>query len=105
MTGFDLPPNFVEDPESLVRKARIYFNSHRCERSEVDPAYFVPSTSTAMAEKTLRDYSAPSTDQVLTGPEVNTGNGNFEIKTGLITMVQSSPFCGKTNEDTSAHLQ
>ena len=58
-----------------------------------------------MAEKTHRDYSAPSTDQVLTGPEVNTRNSNFEIKTGLITMVQSSPFCGKANEDASAHLQ
>jgi hypothetical protein len=38
-------------------------------------------------EKTLREYSTPSTDQVPTGPEINTGNGNFEIKTGLITMV------------------
>jgi hypothetical protein len=56
---------------------------------EVDPASFVPSTSTPMAtqEKTLREYSAPSIDQVPTGPKINTGNGNFEIKTGLITMV------------------
>ena len=68
MTGFDLLPNFTEDLESLVRKARIHFDTPRREHSEVDPASFVPSTSTAMAEKTLRDYSAPSTDQVLTGP-------------------------------------
>ena len=56
-----------------------------------------------MAQKTLRDYSAPSANQVPTGPEVNTGGENFEIKTGLITMVQASPFCGKANEDVSAH--
>ena len=58
-----------------------------------------------MAQKTLRDYSAPSANQVPTGPEVNTGGENFEIKMGLITMVQASPFCGRANEDTSAHLQ
>ena len=67
MTGFDLPPNFTKDPESLVRRARTRFDSPRRVHSEVDPAYFVPSTSTAMAEKTLRDYSAPSADQVPTG--------------------------------------
>ena len=43
-----------------------------------------------MAQKTLRNYSAPSANQVPTGPEVNTGGENFEIKTGLITMVQAS---------------
>ena len=58
-----------------------------------------------MAQKTLCDYSAPFANQVPTGPEVNTGGENFEIKTGLITMVQASPFCGKANEDASTHLQ
>ena len=52
-----------------------------------------------MAQKTLRDYSALSANQVPTGPEVNTGGENFEIKTGLITMVQANPFCGKANVD------
>ena len=105
MTGFDLPPNFTEDPESLVRRARTHFDSPTHVHSEVDPASFVPSTSTAMAEKTLHDYSAPSTDQVPTGPVVNTRTGIFEIKIGLIMMVQASPLCGKANEDASAHLQ
>ena len=58
-----------------------------------------------MAQKTLRDYSAPSTNQVPIGPEVNTGGENFEIKMGLIMMVQASPFYGKANEHASAHLQ
>ena len=44
-------------------------------------------------------------NQVPTGPEVNTGGENFEIKTGLIMMAQASPLCGKANEDASAHLQ
>ena len=58
-----------------------------------------------MAQKTLRDYSTPSATYVPTGPEVNTGGENFEIKKGIITMVQASPCCGKANEDASAHLQ
>ena len=57
-----------------------------------------------MAQKTLYDYSAPSANQVPTGPEVNTGGENFEIKMGLITMVQASPFYGNANDDASAHL-
>ena len=58
-----------------------------------------------MAQKTLREYSAPTANQVPTRPEVNTRGENFEIKTGLIMMVQPRPFCGKANEDASAHLQ
>ena len=58
-----------------------------------------------MAQKTLHDYSAPSTSNVPVGSDVSTGGENFEIKTGLITMVYASPFCGKANEDASAHLQ
>ena len=58
-----------------------------------------------MAQKTLHDYSAPSANQVLTGPEVNTGGENFQIETGFIMIVQASPFYGKANEDASAHLQ
>jgi hypothetical protein len=68
MTGFDLPPIFTEDPESLVRRARTV-------RTEVDLAFFVPSTSTPMPnqEKTLHDYSAPSADQVPPAPRSTPG--------------------------------
>ena len=81
MTGFDLPQNF-----------------------HFDPVIASSSAPRAMAQKTLRDYSALSNNQVPTGPEVNTGGENFEIKTSLITMVLASPFCAKANEDASAHL-
>ena len=105
MTGFDLPQNFNSDPESLLRRTRARFASPRRSLSAVDPVIASSSAPRAMAQKTLRDYSAPSASQVPTGPEVNTGGENFEIKTGLITMVQASPFCGRANEDASAHLQ
>jgi hypothetical protein len=41
---------------------------------------------------------------VPTEPAVNIGDKNFELRTGLITMVQASPFCGLPSEDTNTHL-
>ena len=49
-------------------------------------------------EKTLREFSIPSTANVATGPNVNVGDVNFELKSSLINMVQASPLCGKPNE-------
>ena len=105
MTGFDLPQNFHSDPESLLRRARARHVSPRRSLSAVDPVIASSSAPRAMAQKTLRDYSAPSANLVHTRPEVNTGGEIFEIKMGLITMMQASPFCGKANEDASAPLQ
>jgi hypothetical protein len=51
------------------------------------PVIIAPSTSNAIAQKTLHEFSAPSADNVSVGPTVNTGVENFEIKTGLITIV------------------
>ena len=103
MTGFDLPQYFHSDPESLLRRTRARLVSPRRSLSAAEPIIASSSPPRAMAQKTLRDYSAPSASQVPTGTEVN--RENFKIKTGLITMVQASPFCGKANEDASAHLQ
>ena len=58
-----------------------------------------------MAEKTLHEFSVPSTDNVATGPNIKVRDMNFELKSSLINMVQASPFYGKPNEDANAHLQ
>ena len=59
-----------------------------------------------MAQKTLRQFSAPSSSHIPIGLNVNqAGNDDFELKTGLVNMVQASPFCGKASEDANAHLQ
>jgi len=42
-----------------------------------------------MANKSIREYSAPTTDNIRTGPAVEI-DGNFELKPGLINMVQSN---------------
>jgi hypothetical protein len=58
----------------------------------------------AMA-KSLREFSAPTTANIRTGPATNVGEEGFELKPALINMVQGSQFCGKSHEDASAHLQ
>jgi hypothetical protein len=55
--------------------------------------------------KTLRQYSAPSNSHIPTGLNNDQGNDGFELKSGLVNMVQASPFCGKASEDANAHLQ
>ena len=105
MASFDLPQNFHSDPESLLRRTRTRLVSPRGPLSAAKPVTPTTSASHTMTQKTLLDYSAPSASNIFVGPEVSTGGENFEIKMGLITMVQASPFSGKANEDASAHLQ
>jgi len=58
-----------------------------------------------MAQKSLPEFSAPTTANIRTGQEVNVGDNGFELKPALITMVQANQFCGKAHEDASAHFQ
>ena len=105
MRGFDLPKNFVDNPESLARKTRPRVVVSPQEPTTSEPASSAPSTSTLMAERTLRDYSAPSVANVPIGPNVDAGAAGLDIKSSLITMVQAIPFCGKASEDANSHLQ
>jgi hypothetical protein len=83
MTGFNLPSNFNDNPESPVRRVRPRllipqkFLSNQ-EMNTVDP---VDNTSLApMAERTIHEFSAPSNTNVPTGPTTMVGDGNFELK-------------------------
>jgi hypothetical protein len=58
-----------------------------------------------MAQKTLHQFLAPSSSHIPTGLNTDQGNKGFELKTGLVNMVQASPFCGKASEDASADRQ
>ena len=106
MSGFSLPTNFVENPKKLVRRVRPRVIPPPLSQSTNEPAFQAPSTITEpMAEKTLRDFSVPSAANVATGPNIDVGNVNFELKSSLINMVQASPICGMPNEDAYAHPQ
>ena len=104
MSGFSLPTIFAENPEKLVRRVQPHVVPPPISQSTRDPASQSPSITELMAEKTLRDFSVPSAVNVATGPNIDVGDMNFELKSSLINMVQASPFCGKLNEDANAHL-
>jgi len=123
MNGFALPDNYVEDPERLLQRRKfadmrdIFESPSRTPSTEAqssrnqaltpegeESGNLAPAFE-AMVEKTLHEFSAPTTTNILTGPNVNIGDNGFELKYALITMVQASQFCGKAHEDASAHLQ
>ena len=105
MTDFDLPSNFNPNLERIGRNVRRRVVPHQ---KRLTWPISLPSTSASspMAQKTLRQFSAPSSSHIPTGlNQDQTGNDGFEQKTGLVNMVQASPFCGKASEDANAHLQ
>ena len=91
MTGFDLPTNYVEDPEALIRRTKAKFNKVLALESEDN---WIRQSLTlefeAMANKTLREFSAPTTTNIRTGPAINVGDNGFELKPALINMVEAS---------------
>ena len=84
MTGFSLPENYTENPEKLVRRTRPGVVPPLAILQAQEPISEAPLVLEAMAEKTLRDFSVPSTANVATGPNVNIGDMNFELKSSLI---------------------
>ena len=97
MTGFSLPKNYIDNPEKLVRRTRPRVVPPLAILPAQKPISEAPLILEAMAEKTLREFSIPSTANMATGPNVNVEDVNFELKSSLINMVQASLFCGKPN--------
>ena len=94
MSGFSLPTNFIENPEKQVRRVRPRVVPPPISQSTSEPASQAPSITELMIEKTLHDFSVPLAANVATGPNVDVGDMNFELKSSLINMVEASPFCG-----------
>ena len=95
MTGFYLPENYKDNPDKLVRRARPRVIPPLVILPAQEPIPEAPHILESLAEKTLREFSIPSTDNAAIGPNINVGDVNFELKSSLINMVQASPFCGK----------
>ena len=106
MTSFDLPKNYIENPEALIRRTRV--NLKKTPTLNLEDTYIRRSLTPefeAMANRTLHKFFAPTTANIRTGPIVNVGDNGFELKPALINMVQANQFSGKAHEDASAHLQ
>ena len=85
MTGYNLPNNYTDNPEALLMKSWSHTASFAT-LPAVEPVSPTPSATTAMV-KSLHDYFNPAVASVPGGPAINMGTENFELRTGLITMV------------------
>ena len=91
MTGFDLPINYIEDPEALLRRTNAKLKKvSTLESKDNQTRRSLTPVFKAMANKTLREFSAPTTANIHTGPAINIGDNAFELKPALINMVQAS---------------
>ena len=106
MTSFDLPTNYVDDPEVLLKRTKAKPKKVLALESEDNHIRrsLTPEFE-AMDNRTLHEFSSPTMANIRTGPIVHVGDNGFELKLALINMVQASQFCGKAHEDASAHLQ
>ena len=102
----NLPENYLSDLELLLRRARTKFRKipspSKSEDTTIRQSLILEFED--MANRTLREFSAPTMANICTGPYVDVGDKAFELKLALINMVQASQFCGKAHEDASAHL-
>jgi len=108
-----LPRNFVDNPEALFRKTRAKLKKrsstlqHEASSNQEDHRSFTRNLCSefeVMTNKSIHEFSAPTTDNIRTGSTAEIDD-NFELKPGLINMVQCNQFCGKAHEDASAYLQ
>jgi len=99
MNKIDLPDNFVDNPETLIRKTKAMLRRNQSTSStsqlanppelEDQPTQSLTPKIVVMADKSLCEFSAPTTANIHTGPAVDI-NGSFQLKPGLINMVQAS---------------
>jgi len=117
MNKFDLLENYVENPEVIIRRTRAKLrrvtepssstSKLKAQSDQEDHPNIVRDLTSkfeAMAKKSIHEFSAPTIDNIRTGPAADIER-SFELKPALINMVQASQFCGKPHEDASAHLQ
>jgi hypothetical protein len=88
MIGFNLPINFIDDPEALLKRTKAKLKRVSALESEDNSIRrsLTPEFK-AMANKGLREFFAPTIANIRTGPEVNIGENGFKLKLALINMV------------------
>ena len=90
MTCFDLPTNYIEDLEALIRRTRAKLKKvSALESKDNQIRRSLTPEFEAMADKTLREFSTRTTANIRTGPAINVRDNGFELKPALINMVQA----------------
>jgi len=106
MRGFDLLETFNSNLEALLKNTRAKLKRVPKVTSENNNLKMrLTLVFDAMDNKTLCEYSAPTTANIRVGPVMDVGEYGFELKSGLNNMVHGNQFSGKSYEDASAHLQ
>jgi hypothetical protein len=91
MTGVDHPMNYIEDPEALIKRSRAKLKKVSALESEDNHiGQSLTPEIEAMANKTLREFFAPTTANIHTRSAINVGDNGFKLKLALINMVQAS---------------
>jgi hypothetical protein len=92
--GFDLPEEYTSNPKAILRKTRARLKKTPVVKTSGDSQAkrSIASEFEAMADKTLCEFSTPTTTNIHMGLAVNVGENRFELKPALITMVQASQF-------------
>ena len=91
MAGFDLPTNYIEDQEALIRRTRAKVKKVLALDSEDNQTRWrLTPVFEAMADKTLHEFSASTMANIFTGPATNVGDNGFELKPALVNMVQAN---------------
>ena len=88
MIGFNLSINYIEDPEALIRRTKAKLKKVPASESEDNRIRrsLTPEFE-AMADRTLHEFSAPTTANIHTRPNVNVGDNGFELMLALVNMV------------------
>jgi hypothetical protein len=76
--------------EVLLRKAKASLKKVLTLELEDNRIRSLTPEFEAMANKTLREFFAPTTANIYTRPQTNVGENGFELKPTLINMVQAS---------------
>jgi hypothetical protein len=91
MIGFNLPTNFIDDLEVLIKRANAKLKRVSALESEDNRIRWnLTPEFEAMANKSLHEFSALSTANIRTGPKINVRDNGFELKPALINMVQAN---------------
>jgi hypothetical protein len=90
MTGFDLLTSYLDDPKVLLRKAKASLKKVLTLESKDNRIRSLTLEFEAMANKTLHEFSTPTTTNIHTIPPINVRENGFELKPALINMVQAS---------------
>jgi hypothetical protein len=87
--GFDLLEDYTSNPEAILRKTRARLKKTPVVETLGDSQAkrSLASEFEGMADKTLHEFSAPTTANIRTRPAINVGENGFELKPALITLV------------------